>query len=351
MLKFIAIFFAVNFLANWYIFSRVFSFFHWKIGIFYWILILFFSISYVIIMSLDQAVGFFLTRWMLRLAGFWMGAGLILLMSLLAHDVVRLIIPISLNISRWVVLGVAGALVIYALLNARIVQVKVITVPAPLDKTIVQLSDIHVGSVSPSHLRRLVHMTNRLNPDLVLFTGDLMDSWSGLSDRSFASLKELQAPIYFVTGNHERYTGMKLVEDLVSRTPMIPLRNRSVEWEGIQLIGIDDSENAKSVEAIISELNIVPQKYSILMYHRPNVFEASAQMGIDLMLSGHTHNGQIWPFNFVVKSHFPRIKGLYKLGQSTLFVSTGAGTWGPPMRLGSRSQIVVIKLHKKQDAS
>jgi hypothetical protein len=249
------------------------------------------------------------------------------------------------------VLGAAGGLILYALLNARVVQIKELTVPAPVDKTIVHLSDIHVGSVSPRHLKGLVDMANRQNPDLFVITGDLMDSWSGLSDRSFASLREIQVPIYFVTGNHERYTGMKRVEDLVSRTPMIPLRNRMVEWEGIQLIGIDDSENAERIEAKINEFNIDPLKYSILLYHRPDVFEAAAEKGIDLMLSGHTHNGQIVPFNFVVKSRFPRIQGLHKIGESTLFISMGSGTWGPPMRLGSRSQIVVIRLQKRQDAS
>ncbi|MCE5185844.1 MAG: metallophosphoesterase [Planctomycetaceae bacterium] len=346
MLLFISIFFGINVLANWYIFSRLFAFFHLKSNLILWLLVAAFSISYIAAMMLDRSVGFFLSRWLLKLAALWMGVGLILLMCLGLHDLIRLIVPIPQAISRYIVLTGAAALILYSLLNARAVQVAEVKLPAPMDKTIVQLSDIHVGSVSPAHLRRLVKITNSLDPDLVAITGDLMDPWSGLSDETFSSLNEIKVPIYFIIGNHERYTGLATVTRLVEHTPVIMLRNEMVEWDGIQVIGIDDSDRPDQVERQLRPIRIDPDKYSIVLYHRPVGLEAAAQNGIDLMLSGHTHNGQIFPFKFVVKRFFPLMKGVHQIKDSTLFISTGSGTWGPPMRLGTHTQVVAIKLQK-----
>jgi predicted MPP superfamily phosphohydrolase len=346
MRLFLAIFFGINVLANGYIFWRLFSYFHWKTGVLFGLLIFSFSISYIAAAWLDRMVGFFLSRWLLHLAGLWLGIGLLLLLCMAVGDVVRLAAPIPLEISRWLVLGVAAVLIVYSLANARRIEVVEVTLPAAVDRTVVHLSDFHVGSVSPAHLRRAVNLTRAANPDLVLMTGDLLDPYSGLSDELFASLKEIEVPIYFTIGNHERYAGLDTVAKMISRTPIIPLRNETAELDGIQLIGIDDSENPEQVKTRLDKIVIDSERYTILMYHRPIGFEAAAEKGIDLMLCGHTHNGQIFPFNYVVKSRFPRIRGLHKIGESTLIVSTGSGTRGPSMRLASRNQIFVIKLQK-----
>jgi predicted MPP superfamily phosphohydrolase len=346
MIKFLSIFFAVNFLANWYIFSRVFAYFHLQKGWLYWLLIFGFSVSYVVMNYFDHLTGFFFSRWMLRLAGFWMGAGLILMMCIFAGDIVRLASGISIDTLRWMVLGGAGVLILYAMINVHIVRVNEITLKAPVDKTIVHLSDIHVGSVSPRHLSRLVKMANRHNPDLVLITGDLMDSSSGITPKSFESLNQIEVPIYFTTGNHERYAGLDKAMNIIGGTAVIPLRNELADLEDIQIIGIDDKEHDHQVETVLRSTVIDQSKFSIVMYHRPTGFEYAAEKGIDLMVCGHTHNGQIWPFNYVVKSRFPRVKGVHRIGQSTLVVSMGSGFWGPPMRLGSRTEIYVIRLRK-----
>jgi len=346
MIKFLSIFFAVNFLANWYIFSRVFAYFHLNKGWLYWLLIAGFSVSYVVMNYFDHLTGFFFSRWLLRLAGFWMGAGLILLLCIFGSDIVRLISGVSVDKLRWVVLGVTGVLIVYALINARMVKVREVTLGAPVDKTIVHLSDIHVGSVSPHHLRHLVELTNSVHPDLVLITGDLMDSCSGITARSFDSLKQIDVPIYFTTGNHERYAGLEKAMEIIRSTAVIPLRNEMADLEDLQIIGIDDKERDGQVETVLGSVEVNPEKYSILMYHRPTGFEHAAEKGVDLMVCGHTHNGQIWPFNYVVKSRFPRVKGVHRIGASTLIVSMGSGFWGPPMRLGSSTEMYVIRLRK-----
>ena len=122
------------------------------------------------------------------------------------------------------------------------------------------------------------------------------------------------------------------------------LRNQAVIDDGVQFIGIDDMDDAMQVSRQIARIPVATEPYVILLYHRPRGLQAAADAGVDLMLSGHTHNGQIVPFNFVVKRVFEQIRGLYYHGQTTLYVSTGTGTWGPIMRLGTRSEITLIEV-------
>jgi hypothetical protein len=124
------------------------------------------------------------------------------------------------------------------------------------------------------------------------------------------------------------------------------LRNAMADLEDMQIIGIDDKEHDHQVETVLRSMELDPAKFSVVMYHRPTGFEYAAERGIDLMVSGHTHNGQIFPFNYLVKTRFPRIKGVHRIGPSTLIVSMGSGFWGPPMRLGSRTEIYVIRLRQ-----
>ena len=197
------------------------------------------------------------------------------------------------------------------------------------------------------HLEQLVEKTNALNPDLVLITGDLVDPQGNLTSDSLTPLNALTAPAYFVTGNHERYVGLDKVMSLLEKTSVIMLRNEVVLFDSLQLIGIDDSDNPDQVRRNLSGLELNPDMYTILLYHQPEGFKDAEAAGVDLMLSGHTHNGQIWPFNRVVRLRFKYVKGLHKIGNMKLYVSTGSGTWGPPMRLGSRNLITLIKLVKK----
>ena len=112
----------------------------------------------------------------------------------------------------------------------------------------------------------------------------------------------------------------------------------------MQLIGIDDAEPKSQVSKVLNTLQPDPEGYRVLLYHRPDGADDAARWGVDLMLCGHTHNGQIVPFNFLVRRIFPRIKGLYEIDDMRLYVSPGTGTWGPILRLGSRCEISIITL-------
>ena len=114
--------------------------------------------------------------------------------------------------------------------------------------------------------------------------------------------------------------------------------------DGLQLIGIDDADDVHQIGRELANITVDPQCFKVLLYHRPLGWDSAVKAGIDLTLSGHTHNGQIFPFNWLVKQQFKLITGLHRSGQCQLYVSPGTGTWGPVMRLGSRNEITCIDL-------
>ena len=130
----------------------------------------------------------------------------------------------------------------------------------------------------------------------------------------------------------------------VSQPHFLDIEPAPGQPDGVQFIGIDDAESKSQVATEITKLQPSLDKYRILLYHRPDRGEAAAAWGVDLMLTGHTHRGQLVPFNLLVKRVFPRLYRDYKIGDMTLYVSPGTGTWGPVMRLGSKCEITLIEL-------
>ena len=209
---------------------------------------------------------------------------------------------------------------------------------------LVQISDVHIGSRSAGFLERVVKTINDKNPDFVLITGDFLDA-KRVGPRDIAALKTLKAPIYFSIGNHERYAGLEWVIPMLEDAGCVLLRTEAVSFEELQLIGIDDAEDQHQVKNELAKIDLKPECFKVLMYHRPLGWEAAVDSGIDLMLCGHTHNGQIFPFNWLVRQQFQKIRGLHIRDNCHLYVSPGTGTWGPAMRLGSRNEITCIDLH------
>ena len=193
-------------------------------------------------------------------------------------------------------------------------------------------------------------MTNELKPDVVLVTGDLFDGSIPVEEEMLAPLDKLEAPSYFSTGNHEEYEGLDYVRTTIRHLEMKLLDSELVEFKGVQIVGVNDRQSIPkdlSLDSILSGLAIDQSKPAILMYHTPVEWEAARKNGIDLMLSGHTHAGQVFPFNFLVRIFFKYVRDLYQEDGKYLHVTPGTGTWGPPMRLGSRNQVTLIKLKKE----
>ena len=243
-------------------------------------------------------------------------------------------------------LVVLGALASYALYNAHplhIHELEIQETRAASGKHIAQISDLHIGSRQPGLLRRVVSQTQVLQPDYVVLTGDIIDM-RGITEEHLAPLKTLGMPVVFCIGNHERYVDL---EDICARLRNVGvhvLRNECLEIDDIQFIGIDDAEARDQVKIEIAKLSPNPDKYKVLLYHRPDGAEDAARWGAQLMLTGHTHRGQIVPFNYLVKRVFPRLYRDYAVDGLTLYVSPGTGTWGPVMRLGSKCEITSIRL-------
>lgn len=243
---------------------------------------------------------------------------------------------------------------IYALYFGRELTVREYTVPiVGLENTvhIVHLSDIHVGTVhQEKFLTRIVETTNALSPDIILMTGDLFDGSAKIDETVLEPLKALKAPTYFSNGNHEQYEGLERVRATLQRTHLTQLENRAVENVGLQIIGVNDRQSLsrdRSLESILKDLPNIEGLPRILMYHSPSDWDIAQKYSVDLMLSGHTHNGQIFPFTLIVRIAFRYLHGLYEENGKFLHVSPGTGTWGPPMRLGSRNQITLLTLVPK----
>jgi len=260
-----------------------------------------------------------------------------------------------------ILVAVAGVYSVYNVSRGPIVkEISIHTnkIPENIKQfTVVQLSDMHIDMLtSTKWLRGIVEKTNAIKPDLIVITGDLIDSRICLKPEYCAALKSLNAKygVYAVSGNHEFYVGMEKFIETAANTGITIIDGNKIDIAGIvDLVGIDDevsARNAKAESAIKDILAKSPaadmNKFSILLAHRPDVFLASSRLGIDLTLAGHTHAGQIPPMDLLVYFAYKYPWGFFKRGDTYLYTTIGTGTWGPPMRLFSRSEIVKIVLER-----
>ena len=217
------------------------------------------------------------------------------------------------------------------------------------------LSDIHIHRViSHNKVKNIVQRTNELQPDVILLGGDIIDDDIARSAKTLSLLSELKAPlgIYFVTGNHEFYNGYQASVDTLKKLGFKFLENNGVSFGEIYLAGIPDLFSGKAFqkEADVAQAfkKANDKQFKILMSHTPSDFDYTPIF--DLEISGHTHGGQIFPFHILTKAYNSYLSGLYSLDNgSFIYVSNGAGQWGPQMRFGAESEITLIKLHNKEE--
>lgn len=220
-------------------------------------------------------------------------------------------------------------------------------------KTIVQVSDVHLGPVYRKRFfYRVIDQVNALKPEAVFITGDLFDGMEAEFSWLNHPFTRLHAPLgaYYSFGNHDLYLGFSRVKRLLSDNPIKILDDKMVVVDGLQIIGINYSfdSNFDLQRAILKQVEYSADKPSLLMFHAPKNIDLAKKVGIDLQLSGHTHDGQMFPYNLVIKwGHRGYGYGFFNEGDFNLIVSCGVGSWGPPMRTAARSEIVRIVLHKK----
>lgn len=259
--------------------------------------------------------------------------------------------------------GAAAAMTLIGVNNARQPpELKQVTLhperlPEALDGIrIVQLSDIHVGpTIGRSFLQDVVDRTLAQAPDLIVITGDLVDGTVAQLSEDVAPLFQLKAPlgVFFITGNHEFISGADPWVRHLRANGITVLDNSSavLEHQGtpLQLVGVEDWDSERFHPRRSPNLTKALQdckdhQFTVLLAHQPKAIQEASERGIDLQLSGHTHGGQFAPFSALVVLDQPYRSGLYTVGGSLLYVNEGTGYWGPPIRIGTRSEITELTL-------
>jgi predicted MPP superfamily phosphohydrolase len=252
-------------------------------------------------------------------------------------------------VSRWVVLGGTALYVVAALANAMTVRVKTVELISPkihTPMTLVLMSDLHLGPVhGAAFVDRLVTLANSVDPDLVVITGDVLER--GIRPGTLEGFNRLDAPSYLVWGNHDKFFPREQAMGLIAEAPFTLLEDDVVRiGDQLQLVGLDypDFRLRKGWGERIGRLPIADGPFTLMLSHDPLDFPHWADTPVDLQLAGHTHAGQIIPFNLAVRMVYRQTSGLYRQGGKSTYVTPGTGTWGPPLRLGTRNEVTCIRL-------
>lgn len=372
---FFSVFLSIFGLVNYYIFIRGFQ------GLealpmakpFYIAAFLIVAPSFIIGKFVERKRVSLFTDVMIWIGSFWFAFILYFFLSIVLLDVLRLInwtfnivtftpeqYPI---IKLWVFIGVKSLVflsVLYGYLNAKTIRVKTFDLAInknnPLHKelNIVMASDIHLGTIiGRKPTRKIVELINSLKPDIILLPGDIIDSEvEPVVKQDLGSvLRELSATygVFGVTGNHEYIGGVEEAVKYIRAHDVDLLRDEVREIAGVTIIGREDrsyksknGDRRKSLDELAA--NIDHTKPLIIMDHQPFHLEEAEAIGADLQVSGHTHHGQMWPLSFITKRMYEMSWGYIKKSNTHIYVSSGAGSWGPPVKIGNHAEIIQFRL-------
>jgi uncharacterized protein len=373
---FISIALAIHGLVNFYIFIRGWqaipkeSYFR----IPYLVIFIFFALSYIAGRVLERYSICITSDYLIWIGSFWLGMMLYLFMGVLLCDLLRLVnwiagvIPapsdLYTRVKQIAAMTVAGTVIItvlagyYNTLHPRINTIVIDIPKAAGGRTMLDMAlvtDIHLGTIiSNSRLQKMVDMVNVIRPDVVLLGGDIVDE--DLAPVIQNNLGELLRTIrskygtYAVTGNHEYIGGVESACRYLSENGVTVLRDRAVLIDkSFYLVGREDRSIGQFVGKRRMPLDSIMKQVDralpvIMMDHQPFGLNDAVRNGVDLQLSGHTHHGQLWPFNFITGLIYEVSRGLRRIGGTNIYVSCGFGTWGPPARVGTIPEVVHIQL-------
>jgi predicted MPP superfamily phosphohydrolase len=264
-------------------------------------------------------------------------------------------LPLDRRVVIEIFLGAALLASFYGFVNAGMIRITRISIqlpglPAPWKgKTAVWVSDTHLGQVrNYGFATRIAAKVKELHPDVIFIGGDLFDGVAVDLDKTIEPFSKISAPYgtYFVTGNHEEFSDNTPYLGAVRRAGIHVLYNEKVELDGLQVIGVDyrESRREDDFRAILQKIGIDPLRPSILLKHAPLNLQVAEEQRISLQLSGHSHRGQVFLFRFITSKVYRGYDyGLKWFGDLLVYTSSGAGTWGPPMRIDTIPEIVVIE--------
>jgi len=294
-----------------------------------------------------------ITRTMMEIAEILKWMSLMYGFLVFAIYIIQIAIEIPTEIIALLFLAIVLVLAIYAYIKAHHIKIKSYDLKISNlndDIELIHISDLHIGSIRNRRLlKNIVNKINSTDADLVLISGDLADGSCSIDDTSFIAFKESKVPIIFTPGNHDFYPGIENVISAVEIANVKVLFNEIFNFKGLQIIGIPFSFEESTTYGKTSKQNIHINKFdpnlpTVLINHVPLNWDDFSKLGVDLQLSGHTHGGQFYPINFLVKLVFPFFHGIYENNGKYLSVTAGIGTLGPPMRWGTDSEMILLKL-------
>src|SRR6266853_448354 len=299
-------------------------------------------------------------RALYRVAAVWMGLVSFLFLAAVSSWIIfgiARLAGLDMNFHRTVELLFGAAIVagLYGVFNAswmRITRatVRLANLPAAWHgRRAALISDVHLGHVrNGNFLRRLVAKILKEEPDAIFVAGDLYDGTAIDARRAAEPLRELVAPhgVYFVAGNHEQFGDDSKYLNAIAAAGVRVLSNEKVEVDGLQIIGVPyrNAAQDRRFASVLHDIGLDRDRASILLTHAPDHPEIAEAAGVSLQLSGHTHLGQFLPWSWMARRIYRQfVYGLSRIGKMQVFTSSGAGTWGPPLRLGSNPEIVMLQ--------
>ncbi len=369
----VSLIFSIYGLANYYIFIRGLHALRpvgtWRTA--YIIAFVFLAVSFIAAMFLERADVISIGKPLTWIGSFWLGAFVYFLLIVAAIDLLRLVNhfirffpsfitadPVhAARVAAFSVISLVALVVVYGFINAHIIRVR--TFDINVDKSaggrkslnVVMASDIHLSSIiNNGRIGAIVRKINSLSPDIVLLPGDILDGDLNpvVHQNLGEALRQIKAPlgVYAITGNHEYIGGVDRACNYISEHGVKMLRDSTVFVDSsFYILGRED-RSARKRKSLKELLENVDAKYPvILMDHQPFHLEEAEENGVDLQLSGHTHYGQMWPFNYITEMVYELAYGYLVKGKTHIFVSSGVGTWGPPLRVVADPEIAEFRLN------
>jgi predicted MPP superfamily phosphohydrolase len=318
------------------------------------------SVSFVAASLLAFRYHNILVRWFYTASAVWLGALSFFFFAACASWLIfgaGWLIGVAPN-GRWllgVTFGIAALVSAGAVVNAvwtrvRRIRIKLSHLPAAWrGRTAALISDLHLGHVwNVGFARRMVATIAKLKPDVVWIAGDLYDGTAVDTERAAAPLRELKPPlgVFFVEGNHEEFSNPAKYVDAIRQAGVRVLDNEKTEVDGLQIVGVPyrHATHAEHFRSVLEGLHLDRSRASVLLTHAPDQTGVAEAAGIGLQVSGHTHLGQFIPYSWIAARIYRKlVYGLNRVGKMLVYTSSGAGTWGPPLRLGSSPEIVLLE--------
>jgi uncharacterized protein len=300
-----------------------------------------------------------LAQWFYTFAGYWFG----LVHFLFAGGVIFFFTLVIANAFQWSIspaivgeiwFGFFFLLHLYGTWNSWRAEITRVSISIPnmpefwKRHQLVFISDIHLGAVrGAKFMRKIVSRIQALNPALVLIGGDLYDGVKCDAEAVIEPLRDLKPihGVHYITGNHEFYGELERYLAAIRGMGVHILKNEKVEIEGLQIVGVDyhDTHKRENFMAHLSDIPLDGNKPSILIKHEPDNLDVAEQKGFSAGFFGHTHRGQIFPLSYITKRMYHGFDyGLKQFKKMWMYTSSGVGTWGPPLRLGTRSEVVLV---------